>query len=53
MLTADDGGQGQTGVSERRLQADGLSKINTRGWDAAANERKLSETAAALLVTRY
>lgn len=41
------------GISERCLQADGLSKINTRGWDAAANDRKLSETAAALLVTRY
>lgn len=39
------------GISGRRLQA-GLSKINTRGWDAAVYERKLSETAAGLDVTK-
>lgn len=39
------------GISERRLQA-GVFKINTRGWDAAAYERKLSETAAGLDVTK-
>ena len=37
MLTVEDGGQGQD--LRKTLQA-GLSKINTRGWDAAAYERK-------------
>lgn len=40
-------------LGETLLKADGLSKTSARGRDAGRNERKLSEVAAGLVVTRY
>lgn len=54
---AEDEGQGQVGTSERHCPKPTASqskqRLGCREWGGAVNERKLSEEAAGLVVTRH